>query len=95
MPPRHFISRLLRITRERAELSQAALGELCGVPQSCVARWESGRLPSLETTVEKVATAMGVTVEQLLRDAMAALRRQERKDRRAKKAARTAPARAR
>lgn len=46
---------LIREARARAGLSQAALAQRVGRPQSTIARWERGnRLPSLETTRDVV-----------------------------------------
>lgn len=46
---------LVTEARRRARLSQRALAERLGVPQSTVARWERGRAaPSLDTVVRAV-----------------------------------------
>lgn len=53
---------LLRTWRERAGLSQSAVGALCGVKQTVVSDWETGRkCPGLEAGT-RLATASGGAV---------------------------------
>ena len=61
-------SRLLRHARRSAGLSQRALAEAAGVPQSTVARIELGRLSPRADTLERLLRAAGRTlsVEPLL-----------------------------
>ena len=54
--------------RKQQGLSQDALSELTGVPQSTLAYWEqSGKLAGRET-IFKLAKALNVTVAELLRE---------------------------
>jgi len=51
---------LLREWRERAGLSQAAVGELCGVKQTVVSDWENDRkCPGLEAGTRLAAVSEG------------------------------------
>ena len=53
--------------RKQKGLSQDALSSLTGVPQSTLAYWEkTGKLTGRET-IFKMAKALGVSVEKLLR----------------------------
>jgi len=53
--------------RKQKGLSQDALSELTGVPQSTLAHWEkTGKLSGRETII-KLAKALGVSVQELLR----------------------------
>lgn len=53
--------------RTQKGLSQDALSKQTGIPQSTLAYWEkSGKLSGRETII-KIANALGVTVEELLR----------------------------
>ena len=51
--------RLLRTARRRAGLSQRALGEAAGIPQSTVARIELGTLSPRIDTLERLLNAAG------------------------------------
>lgn len=59
-------SDLLREARLRAGLTQAALAERTGRPQSTIARWESGRtqpsLESLRETIRACGLELGFTI---------------------------------
>jgi transcriptional regulator with XRE-family HTH domain len=53
--------------RKQKGLSQDALSELTGVPQSTLAHWEkTGKLAGRETII-KLAKALGVSIEELFR----------------------------
>jgi len=53
--------------RKQKGLSQDALSDLTGVPQSTLAYWEkTGKLKGRETII-KIAKVLGVSVEELLR----------------------------
>ena len=53
--------------RKQKGLSQDALSDLTGVPQSTLAYWEkTGKLTGRET-IFKLANALGVSVDKLLR----------------------------
>lgn len=63
----HYISgSALRTLRERAGLTQRALGEQIGVTDKAVSKWETGRgLPDV-TLLDSLAKALGVSVAELL-----------------------------
>jgi transcriptional regulator with XRE-family HTH domain len=53
--------------RSQKGLSQDALSKMTGVPQSTLAYWEkTGKLAGRETII-KIAKALGVSIEELLR----------------------------
>ena len=53
--------------RKAAGLSQTALAEIIGEPQSTLAKWELSPRPPRSDALPKIATALGVTVEDILR----------------------------
>lgn len=53
---------LLRRARKRARLSQRAVAELAGVPQSTIARIELGTLSPRVDTLERILRAAGQTL---------------------------------
>lgn len=53
--------------RRAAGLTQAELADMAGVKQSTVSAWESGIAIPRPGTLVKVATTLGVTVDELLR----------------------------
>ena len=55
-------ARLVRYARQSAGLSQRALAERAGVPQSTVARIELGRLAPRVDTLERILRATGRTL---------------------------------
>jgi transcriptional regulator with XRE-family HTH domain len=55
-------ARLVRYARRRAGLSQRALAQRAGVPQSTVARIELGRLIPRIDTLERILRATGRTL---------------------------------
>ncbi len=55
-------ARLLRKARRRAGLSQRALAEGVGIPQSTVARIELGRLSPRTETLERLLRGAGVAL---------------------------------
>lgn len=55
----YFLPRLIKFARTRAGLSQRDLAAACAVGQPSVVAWESGRRATIETTLVKVATALG------------------------------------
>ena len=61
-----FGNRLFRL-RRKAGLSQAQLGEKAGVSNKAVSKWENGRAKPGLDTAEKLAEALGVSVDDLLR----------------------------
>jgi len=63
-----MISREIKRLRERAGLSQRALGECLGVGQSTVAMWESGKNNPEYETLLRMAETFGVGVAELAGD---------------------------
>lgn len=64
MPPKRHQARLIR-ARKAAGLTQQKLADLIGVPQSSIARFESGRYdPSLRNAL-KIARVLGDSVEEI------------------------------
>jgi len=55
-------ARLLKYARRRSELSQRALAEAAGMPQSTVARIELGVLSPRTDTLERLLRAAGQTL---------------------------------
>lgn len=51
-----------KFARERAGLTRAELGRRIGVSAQVVQRWESGRHALLESTIARVAAALGKRV---------------------------------
>jgi DNA-binding XRE family transcriptional regulator len=54
-----FVSRQIREHRTRAGLTQEALAEKSGLPQSHISRLESGQHSPTAKTLEKIAVALG------------------------------------
>jgi transcriptional regulator with XRE-family HTH domain len=59
--------RVLKKARRRAGLTQRRLGELAGVPQSTVARIESGAIDARATTLARLLRSCGFDLEALPR----------------------------
>jgi transcriptional regulator with XRE-family HTH domain len=53
--------------RQRIGMSQADLCRATGIMQSNLSRYETGKLPRAYSTLKKLATALGVTVEELIK----------------------------
>lgn len=64
-----MIGERIRALRDAKRLSQADLGEACGVSGQAVWNWETGanRGPSRDV-LPKLAKALGVTIDALLRE---------------------------
>lgn len=60
-------SRILKKARRQAGLTQRGLGELAGVPQSTVARIESGAIDARATTLARLLRFCGFDLEALPR----------------------------
>lgn len=71
----HLFPRVIRQIRESRGLSQSELAEKCGVTQPAVAGWESGTRPILETTLEKIAEALGEPIDEMLARALRRMRK--------------------
>lgn len=76
----HLLADVLRAARERAGLTQSELARLCDLSQPAVAGWESGKRPIQETTLEKVAAAIGLGVEEMLYQELSARRRAKKQE---------------
>ena len=62
------IHQLIRNYRHDAKLSQLALAKKTGIPQRNISYWESGRGdPSISACI-KLATGLGITLEELVRN---------------------------
>lgn len=58
--------RAIRAARLKAKLSQAALGRLCGVTNSAVSAWETGRdVPTPACAVSLTQALPGLTLERI------------------------------
>jgi transcriptional regulator with XRE-family HTH domain len=57
----------LQLLRKRRKLSQDELSTLTGVPQTTLAYWETTGNLKGRKTILKMAKALGVSVEELLR----------------------------
>lgn len=57
----------LRELRLASGLSQEALAERCGVGQGRISQWESGTNAPLITQTVKLAEALGVGIEELVK----------------------------
>lgn len=55
--------RVLRYARRNAGMSQAALAKVAGIPQSTVARIETGKLTPRVDTLERLLRATGRSLE--------------------------------
>lgn len=60
-----FFWRVIRDALERRGLGQ---GDVPGIPQPRISEWTSGRVSIPEDTLIRVATALGTTAQQLLRE---------------------------
>src|SRR5690242_15509882 len=56
----------IRIAREEQGWTQDQLASAVGVSRSAVAQWETGRAGQVTTNLTRVATALGVGVDQLM-----------------------------
>ena len=53
--------------RERKGLTQVALAEIIGVPQSTIASWETDRALPRADKLPIIAKALGCTIDELLK----------------------------
>ncbi len=65
-----FAERLRRLRRERG-ITQAALAELSGIPLGTLRDYEQGRRDPLLSNAARIATALGVFVDELARGSAA------------------------
>lgn len=61
----NFIADKVQSLRKNAGLTQAELSEKSGLPQSHISRIESAKLSPSRVTLEKIATALGIPVNDL------------------------------
>ena len=61
-----MLGSIIRGARKRRGLTQTQLAERCGVTQESVSQWEDPENNCKESTLAKVATALGLTVDELL-----------------------------
>jgi transcriptional regulator with XRE-family HTH domain len=57
----------LRVWRERRGLTQHALADAAGLPQSTIARLESGERKGTAAQMRKLARTLGITLDTLCR----------------------------
>ena len=62
-----MIGERIASARTRAGLTQAQLAELVGVSQTSLSRWESGEMSLNAKRLEKLATALEVSIDWLVR----------------------------
>lgn len=55
----------IRIFRKKKNLTQKELGLLCGIAESTIRRYELGKLNPKYETMQKIAAALGVDVQEL------------------------------
>ena len=67
MAPREKIALRIKALRERQKISQEELAARAGVSRGYLARLETGRHDPTITTLEKLAKALRVRVERLLK----------------------------
>ena len=58
----------LREARKNLRLTQAELGEKVGVSQRSIANYENGKVIPYRATLEKLASVLKITIEELMRD---------------------------
>jgi transcriptional regulator with XRE-family HTH domain len=57
----------IRAARLAATLTQAALADMLGVTQKDISRWETGVREPSATWIKKLAEALGVSADELLK----------------------------
>jgi transcriptional regulator with XRE-family HTH domain len=67
--PKNTFAARLRELREKAGLTQAQLAQRAGLHLSAVTRFEHGRREPSLASAAKLAAALGVTVDELIRPA--------------------------
>lgn len=61
----HRVASAVRFFRQRAGLSQRALGERTGIPRPSVVRLESGEALASVDTLDRIATALDIPLQEL------------------------------
>lgn len=69
-PPSSRLGSSLRLARERAGRTQAQLAELAGIADATISRLERGRLNPSAELLSKLAGALGVSVDDLMKRAV-------------------------
>lgn len=65
-PAYRCIGRIIHVTRQERSISQSELASLCGLKQPNLSRIENGLATPRRKTLEKIAMALGLQVEDLL-----------------------------
>jgi len=60
------IGEKIRIVREEKKMTQKKIGELAGIDESTIRKYESGRLNPKLVTIQKIAAALDCSVDYLL-----------------------------
>jgi len=60
-----FIGKTIRAFREKAGMTQEELAKVSGMPQSHISRLENGEHSPTHLTMQKIADALGINVNQL------------------------------
>lgn len=61
-----MIAQRIREERQLHELSQERLGQILGVTQQAVAKWESGKAEPDSSTLRKISSLFNVSIDYLL-----------------------------
>ena len=62
----NFFSKNLKFLREKKKISKNKLGEMVGVNQTTIGRWENGQITPSIDNVEEVARVLNVELPDLL-----------------------------
>ena len=68
----------IRNARKNAQLTQKALGELCGIAEPTIRRYESDKLHPKIQTLQKIADALGVPITEFLNEELTSMTTGER-----------------
>lgn len=58
----------IKTIRQKQGLTQKQLGELCGIDEANIRKYENGKLEPSLTTIRKIASALGVYIGRLVDD---------------------------
>ena len=58
----------IKAARQKAGFTQKRLGELCGIAESTIRRYESGKLNPKIETIEKIAQALQIPITHIKPD---------------------------
>lgn len=73
------VGQRIRVERNRKGLTQKQLGELCGIAEPTIRRYELGLLNPKYTTLKKIANGLGIRVQVLNEDETVQLPSDEQK----------------